>query len=359
MSPIHSTHTGRLEASLSNRQNQFNLVRLVLAFMVCIDHAGLITSGIPALVTPLNLFDLSTGTLAVNGFFVLSGILIARSLAQRGASVSYFMSRLLRLYPALIALVLLAVLVIGPLVSAGPYWTGSNTFNYAIEVLHFGQTEGGPNGFYPGNPIPYEFSPPLWTLRYEFICYMAAPFFVLLGLQNRERLVLAMISLLGGVLVIAPLSNINILGTPIVSAMLRFSFCFGLGMLIWTGRRFVDGQLSWVAITSVLFLLSGLINIGVDVAATLWITALILYFGLRLPTGRILKTDLSYGLYIWHYPIMQILLGEAGIDTWPMLLAATIPLVLCAAWVSWTFVERPALRLKSHVGSKQLDAKSV
>ena len=359
MSATHTPPTGRLETQLSNRQNQFNLVRLILAFMVCIDHSGLITSGIEALITPLNLFDLSSGTLAVNGFFVLSGILIARSLAERGVSLSYFMSRLLRLYPALIALVLLAVVVIGPLVSTGPYWTGSHTFNYAIEVLHFGQTKGGPNGFYPTNPIPYEFSPPLWTLRYEFLCYMAAPLFVLLGLQNRERLVLALIGFLGCVLVIAPFTNNHVFDVPAISAILRFSFCFGLGMLIWTGRRFVDGQLSWVVITSVLFLISGLSGIGVDVTATLWITAVILYFGLRLPTRHILKTDLSYGLYIWHYPIMQILLGEFGIVSWQMLLATTMPIVLCVAWISWTYIERPALHLKRYVDHKQPQANSV
>lgn len=359
MSATQMTPTGRLETQLISRQNQFNLVRLVLAFMVCIDHSGLITSGLQALITPLNLFELSSGTLAVNGFFVLSGILIARSLAERGVSVSYFMSRLLRLYPALIALVLFALLVIGPLVSASPYWTGPSTFTYAIEVLHFGQTKGGPNGFYPNNPIPYEFSPPLWTLRYEFLCYMAAPLFMLFGLQNRERLVLALIGFLGCVLVIAPLTNDSIFDVPAVSAILRFAFCFGLGMLIWTGRRFVDGQLSWVAITSVLFLISGLADIGVDVTGTLWITAVILYLGLRLPTRHILKTDLSYGLYIWHYPIMQILLGELGIASWPMLLATTMPIALCVAWASWTYIERPALRLKRHVDRKRPYAKPV
>lgn len=60
------------------------------------------------------------------------------------------------------------------------------------------------------------------------------------------------------------------------------------------------------------------------------------------------RRDLSYGLYVYAWPV-QVLLLLAGAAAWPVLLygAASLAVALVLAWASWTWVETPALRLKS------------
>ena len=347
-----------LETQLQSHRNQFNLLRLGLASLVLFDHAGLVTAGVAG-AEPLKIFRFSVGYLAVNGFFILSGILIARSLAERGVSASYFSSRLLRLFPALIALALLATLVIGPLVSQTPYWSGLQTFSYASEILRFGDTSGGPIGFYPNNPYPQEFNPPLWTLRYEFICYMVAPLCLIAGLHNRPGVTALLVGLVGVVLVIAPASQQNLFGSSFISNCVRLSFCFGLGMLIWSARKHVSGQLTWVLATSALLPICHFAGAGLDLAMSLWVASILLCLGLRLPNKHVLKTDLSYGIYIWHYPIMQIIVGEVGDLHWTGLFIAALPITLAVAWLSWTYIERPALGLKKRFPSSAYSVKRV
>lgn len=111
----NTTHSSLLEKRLSERSNYFNIVRLILAFTVCIDHAGLIIEG-QAETELIRLFGISLGYIAVNGFFVLSGLLICRSLERSGLTLGYFAARLLRLYPALIVFALVASLIVAPIV---------------------------------------------------------------------------------------------------------------------------------------------------------------------------------------------------------------------------------------------------
>lgn len=337
-----------LEHKLVTRENHFNFVRLLLAFLVCFDHAGLIVAGVNG-SEMLQIAGISSGYLAVNGFFFLSGILIARSLQERGVSKYYFASRLLRLFPALVVLALIATFIIGPAVATGTYWIGPQTFSYALEVLSFGDVSGGPIGFYPENPLAGEFAIPLWTLRYELLCYLGAPLVILLGLHKQRALLALGTMLLAGIYIYLPFAERSALSSALVHNLVRFAFCFALGMTIWLYREKVSGQLSWVIVTLVAFIVCGLLGVGEFVTGTLFVSAGLLSLGLRLPFKTNLQTDLSYGIYIWHYPVMQILFGETGgIGEWSLLLLS-IPIVFVISWISWSFMERPALKFRKHV----------
>jgi peptidoglycan/LPS O-acetylase OafA/YrhL len=76
---------------------------------------------------------------------------------------------------------------------------------------------------------------------------------------------------------------------------------------------------------------------------------LVLLAGSRRGLRRIgSRRDLSYGIYVYAWPV-QVLLLVAGAAAWPVLLygAASLAVALLLAWASWTWVESPALRLKS------------
>jgi peptidoglycan/LPS O-acetylase OafA/YrhL len=74
---------------------------------------------------------------------------------------------------------------------------------------------------------------------------------------------------------------------------------------------------------------------------------LVLYLAIGPSMARIphpwAGTDVSYGLYIWAWPITQLVLG--ALRWWQAGLVVT-PLALAAGWLSWTLVEKRALTLK-------------
>jgi len=69
---------------------------MVLAGLVALGHFWLTTTG----YEPIRIHQWTGGYMAVNGFFVLSGLLIMKSLATRNDLKSYAVSRLLRIYPS-------------------------------------------------------------------------------------------------------------------------------------------------------------------------------------------------------------------------------------------------------------------
>lgn len=339
-----------LEKRLSERRNYFNHVRLVLAVTVCIDHAGLIIEG-QAGTELVQLFGVSLGYIAVNGFFVLSGLLICRSLDRSGLTLGYFAARLLRLYPALIVFALLASLIVGPIVAQGAYWSDPNLLYYPLNVMIFGDTAGSPPGFYPENPYPLEYASPLWTLRYEFLCYMAAPLLILSGLHRRPVIMLAMTIVAGlAVIIVAPASP-RFEAHSVIVHSLRFGFSFLLGMTLWSWRRHYNPRAWHIVSAVVLFVVCAVLDLGMDFSATLLIAAITLWFGLLPREGHSAsgETDVSYGLYIWHYPVMQILVGSFAVTSSYMLLGLGTAITLVMASLSWTLIEKPALKFKRKV----------
>ncbi|GAA1992004.1 hypothetical protein GCM10009817_37680 [Terrabacter lapilli] len=85
--------------------------------------------------------------------------------------------------------------------------------------------------------------------------------------------------------------------------------------------------------------------------APLHLSYLVLWLGARLPGGLATKHDLSYGIYIYAFPLQQVMvtLGVSGAVS-PLWFAALSLIVTApAALASWMLVERPALRLRPAV----------
>ena len=62
--------------------------------------------------------------------------------------------------------------------------------------------------------------------------------------------------------------------------------------------------------------------------------------------------DYSYGLYIWHYPVEQVMRTQfESVSAWQLFLISlpvVLPLVIC----SWHFVERPCLMRVRSISEK-------
>lgn len=326
--------------------NHFTLLRWGLALSVVIGHAWMIPTG----YEPTRVHDWTLSYLAVNGFFILSGLLIAKSLATRNDLKGYARSRVLRIYPALIILMLALLFLFGPAFSTPGglgYLADPESWTYVVRVLLMGDPLSAPGGVFATSPDPI-FNGSLWTIRYEMLAYVLAGLGYFVGLlKNRWWVLTTLVFSQAIYLTLQFLPGLDAVPGGVIS-LFRFTTTFLLGMTLWHFP--VLRRAGWISVAIAVggFLLLGWSFIG-ETLANIMLSAALMHFGLlRKPVAGIATMpDYSYGIYIWHYPILQsLLLLIPGIQ--PLaLLAVSTPLVIIVAAASWHLIEKPALRLKT------------
>jgi len=334
-----------LAACWTSGRNNFNLLRLVAAWMVIYGHAWAIT-GTPGgdLVATLTRYKFA-GAVAVDVFFVVSGFLIAASL-QRNDPRGYLASRALRILPGLAVCAALCAFVLGPLLTTVPdYWRRpepwrffwSNASLWRAEFFLPGVFEAMPRSAVNGS---------LWTLPIEGRLYLALLVAGLLGVLTPRRYTAPWL------LALAAAAALAWWKAPLPEAIAAELWCaafFITGTALWLHRDRV--RLSWgvlLVLLAVAALARGSTWFALPYFALLCYATLFLAFVPRLPLIR--HTDLSYGLYLYGWPAAQLVQlvspgGPLHNTLWATLLA------LALATASWFAVERPALALKRRFGT--------
>jgi len=290
--------------------------------------------------------------MAVNGFFILSGLLIAKSLHLRNDLKAYAMSRALRIYPALIIVLLGFLFIFSPLFSATPglhHIVDAENWRYVLRVLLLGNPEGVPGGIFPTS-FEADFNGPLWTIRFELIAYILAGLAFFLGAIKSLKSSLILFGAVQLAYWCVILGGDNLQLPTAVAPLLRLSSAFLMGVVLWHWPAARRPHLWVVVALCIGFLLFAKTFLG-EFTANLALTAILLRVGLPLkPVKSIVKIpDFSYGIYIWHFPVMQSVL-YFHIDLAPYkLLALSLPIILIVSGMSWYLIEKPALRLKSSI----------
>jgi peptidoglycan/LPS O-acetylase OafA/YrhL len=298
---------------------------------------------------PIRIHQWTGGYMAVNGFFVLSGMLIAKSLSLRGNLKAYALSRALRIYPALIVLMLAFAFVFSPVFSQPGSLANVvsiETWSYVMRVLLLGDPQNAPGGIFAGN-LEADFNGPLWTIRYEIAAYILAAVGFAIGVLKRPVLTLcAFLTVQAAYLMLPHAFDVTTLPSGFMP-LLRLSSCFLLGMCLWHWPRARRPHWGLVLTAVVAFLWLGSGAVG-ELLATLALTGLMLRLGLSDNTHASVVSipDYSYGIYIWHYPVMQAVMFLRP-DTGPIALALlSTPIWLGLSAASWHLIEKPFLRLK-------------
>jgi peptidoglycan/LPS O-acetylase OafA/YrhL len=338
-----------LDGILAPDRNNFGLLRLFAALAVVFSHSTHL-SGAPESAEPLvAATGFSLGMHAVHMFFTISGVLIAASLVRSGSLRVYLESRAVRLLPGLIVCILLTALVLGPLVSAKPllsYLLDGGLWRYLFVTLGLITANAPLPGVFTHNPVPDIVNLPLWTLKYEAMCYAGLALLGMAGLMRSPRLVTLALTplLLAWVAVAANLLTVS--GT--MESFLRLAFSFGLGTLAYVWRdRLV---LHWYGVAGALFGVALLLGTPLQAPATQVFVAYATLWLAGLPVGWLgalpRKNDLSYGVYIYDWVIAQALLALLPGLSQPALVTATLAILLPVAALSWFLVEKPALGWK-------------
>ena len=325
--------------------NYLTGVRWGLAGAVMIAHAWEVNDG----MDPLGVYNWQASDLAVNGFFILSGMLIAKSLATRRHLGDYFKSRFLRLFPALALVVIASLLFFGPVfspASEGAFLKDSQAWDYVTRIFGLMDPRGEVAGAFSGNSEPH-LNAPLWTIRFEVFCYILVGAAFAIGLLKNRLVVLGMFlvfSLISMTRFMPEHSFLSLAGYD----FFRLTSAFLLGVLLFYVPELRRPRLMIVLICAVLFLLFGRLWFS-EIFANVFLALGILYagfYGRHIPSLAKLP-DYSYGIYIWHYPILQALeYSVPSLQSWQLLVVAT-PLVLICSGLSWHFAEKPALGLKN------------
>lgn len=346
-----------IERPLSNllprSENSFGLLRLVCALAVVVSHAMVLASGDRAADPFLAWTGFKIADHAVNVFFILSGILTAQSLDRSRSIPDFVLARALRIWPALIAFALVFGFLIAPLVAASPDGTAlqnRDIWAFVLRTVTFSPGLAELPHVLAGVPLAGNINESLWTLKYEVMCYAAlAVGAILLHRLGRTAMIVAVGAVIALYILTIPASPLA--GT--LGHVRHFAFCYALGVGAYLARDHLP-----ISITGMLATLAALIwSIGSPfqtLTTIVWVgyTAIWLasydWFGLRQATTR---TDLSYGTYIWAWPVGQVLLQVLPGQEWTIFAGLSIALVLPIAFLSWVLVERPALILKSVVSS--------
>lgn len=340
------------------RNNSLNLIRLVLALAVLVHHSWPL-SGRPE--EPAFAGD-TLGGWAVAGFFVVSGYLITASRFSHSLG-EYLVHRVARIMPAFIVCLVVVAGFFAPLgyLAAkgsldGFFTTGTTPFNYVFSNLGLKMLRYDVAGTPAGVPYPGAWNGSLWSLYYEFYCYAVLAFLGIFAIIRKSPwpltiLFVASVIVHASVEDVAPFTQGNF-DFDLLFRLLPF-FLGGAVVLAWKDRigiHWLPGAASAAAAVAITALVPGWGGAASAVFiayATLWISTL-------LPSPMLIrKNDVSYGVYIYAFPIQQLLavhgVHERGLVVY-MLVAAV--LTVAAGIASWLLVERPVMRAVRRHGKK-------
>lgn len=330
------------------RNNALNVWRLVLASGVILQHSWPLTGR--KIYPPIE--QLLT-QVWVDGFFAISGFLITASWVRNPRLREYFVARILRIFPGLWVCLAVVAFVIAPigvaiqggspaklLLSPAPIEYVLN--NAVLNVYHAG-IDGTPRNV----PFPGVWDGVLWTLIFEFFCYIAIAVAGVAGLLKRRwpAPVVFALFVVAAALVSYPVGKIENLAQMIT----RFALVFAAGVLLHQFQDRIPARWSLVAVSAAIVVVAGLLVPNYRVIAAIPLAYAVIVSGALIHNQRLrLRTDLSYGVYIYAWPMQQLLV-ICGLGFLPPLAftvvaaIATLPL----AALSWFLVEKRALALKS------------
>jgi peptidoglycan/LPS O-acetylase OafA/YrhL len=345
-------NTQTLAQLLQRDSNNLDLLRLVAACAVIYGHAFSLLPNSGAYDLVFKLTGFYAADLAVKTFFFLSGLLITNSLLVGQSVTRYGITRVARIWPGLVLVVLCTTLVIGPLVttlSLQDYFGHIATYRHLVYIAAFkGWGAGGLGanalpGVFETNPYPGAVNAPLWTLMVEAFVYIFIAACWVLGLLSRRAApwlfaAIVMDSLLPKTMLFhwLPTNSHDFSIMP---------FCFALGgiMAVFKDRIQMDWRLPLA-----IFALAALMR-GSALDQHLAYAGIFLFLVLVFSTATAIrlrpKHDISYGVYLWGWPLQQSVahwFPTLGTSAYQLI---CVTLAVCMAWFSWILVEQRSMLL--------------
>ncbi|QHQ63018.1 acyltransferase family protein [Anaerocolumna sedimenticola] len=336
-----------LKELAKGRCNNFDFLRFIAAIFVIVSHSFPLVYG----DNKKELFyifthgQLTFGNLAVKVFFIISGFLIARSWDNTNNIFQFMKARILRIFPGIITVVAISTFILGAIFTTYPlkeYFQNENTYRYLSSITLYHMQYSLP-GVFQDNIYQNAVNGSLWTLMHEFNCYILIGILGLLKLLKKQFILpLFLFTFTSYVM------KWEFPGLPQLS--LKLAVCFFAGTLFFCFKDIIKIRTTYFIISVAVLLLATQFR-GFEITSTILLPYIVLYlaFTPHIKLNRFAAGgDLSYGIYIYAFPIQQIithLFGET--IQWYTNLILAIPFVLLFSFLSWHFIEKPFINLKN------------
>ena len=360
------------EENTARKNNSLNIIRLLLAVTVILSHSYpvIFVDNRYEPVMRLTRGQDTLGTLAVNAFFAISGFLILQSWVHSRTVSDYLKKRVLRIYPGYLVTVLICTFVVGPLAATRPQ-------DYLKEVMAHGKRWLLDTLTLNYLHLPQVFAHhtinnSIWTIRYEFLCYLLVAALGMLAVTRKPRLFL-LIFLLDFVAnalqeAYAARHGMNadtfagyahgreLLVIGRLDFLPRFLVYFLAGGVCYLYRERIPRSPALLTASLLLIVLTAADGFGLNLILPLCGTYVLLYVCfLPQSFGKFItdRGDFSYGIYLYAFPVQQLLYLWFPVffhSPLRLFVAATL-LTVPLAFLSWHLVEKPALALKPRPAS--------
>lgn len=331
-------------------RNNFDLLRLLFAGTVCLAHASQL-SGEKQLKW---ISAVLSSKVAIEAFFIVSGFLIFMSYERSSSTRTYISKRVRRIYPAYFVVVMLCALSLWAVSSLDPeHYFSFDWLKYVIANLTFlNFIQPTLPGVFEGNRLS-EVNGALWTLKVEVMFYASVPVIVYLFRRFGQFSVLLTLYFVSVAYLWFMTMQAEHTGSGVYFELARqlpgqLAY-FMAGAFFYYYLPLFERRLPYFAAFAALALLVNLFY-PIPLVEPFAIAIAVAFFGLYLYLGNFGKYgDFSYGVYILHFPIIQVLLyanwfkGAPGYYT-----VAVVLITLVSAAAMWHFVEKRFLFRSSH-----------
>lgn len=343
--------------ALGRSNNNFDLVRLIAALLVIYGHSYSLVPEMGKQDFLIKLCGYASAAMAVKVFFFLSGLFVTNSLLTNKSVFEYAIHRFFRIFPALAFVLFITAFVIGPLctnLELRDYFGNPDVYQY-VKHQFFMRTWGTQSvaGYYilPGvftdNYYKYAVNAPLWTLAAEIFAYLLLAAIYLIGIRNKR-----LTTILFLLVIIDSLSPTRIIFTFLPYGNEDFSylpFCFVCGALLAVYKDSV--KISWSTVLGFLLLFFLLHDTPYQRFFFYLATfGFVLCFAVDNTIMKLKpKTDISYGVYLWGFPIQQSLVhffpAMSSLDN--CLIAMFLAAVM--GRISWVLIEKNFMQFGKNI----------
>lgn len=330
-----------------HRDNCFDFLRYLFAFSLILVHF--------CTLTETEQFWVISGQTRVKAFFTITGFLVVYSFIRRGNIKVYIRKRINRIIPAYMVVVLVCFIagIILTKISPTQFLCNSQSYHYLLANLSFlNFLEPSLPGLFTDNP-DIAVNGSLWSMKYEVLFYILVPFII--WLMRRKGKTTIMIVIFAFHIVYHGLFDYleDHYTNPLFSAVNHASFntiiYFFSGMAILLYFDYFCHYIKYIF--PICVLLTIILNLA-DISILNYIEPLI-FSSLIIGTAYYLKPlnflqrydNISYGLYLYHFPVTQIII-QYKIDQYNIFLAFIIMLIATTilATISWRLIEKPILK---------------
>lgn len=336
-----------LSEILKRENNNIDLLRLFAALLVAWSHAPGLSVKFPL---PLNV---GLGGLGVAVFFFLSGMLVTNSLVGKKNPMAFVWSRFMRIYPAYFVVLLFSVFVIGPIFTAssvGDYFSSSDTWqflgdNARLRIRYY----------LPGlwqDHADASVNASVWTIPLEVGCYICLLFaYISCRSLKLKPWMFVVVALAFSVLPHDWFVHLLGKGYSIVDHV--DLFCFAIGAAMALNQDKVRINITLIVVMLMMCVMAWRCQNIISYLFPLTASFVLLYATSVAPLLKFrLKHDISYGLYLWHWPVYQVMLTFlGGINPYLFFLVCMI-VVAAISFLSARFVEEPCLELGRRMGKR-------